>query len=419
MKKSKIRIALFAEVLKENLDGVTNTLYNILERIPKDRFELVLITPYPPSDHIKLPFPIIVIPKIPFPFHKKYPLALPQFHPTLESELDDFDPDLIHLTTPFTLGQYALSYGKKRDIPVLSTYHTHFVSYIEYYLKNAAGLTQLVNWGGWKYMKWFYNQCHKTFVPTSSIVEELLQAGIEANKLTVWGRGVNTTLFNPEKRDEEYIENLCGKNTNRILFVSRLVWEKELETLVEIYKRFQIARPDIKMVITGDGPGKERMETEMPEAIFTGKLLKDDLARMYASCDVFVFPSITETFGNVVLESMASGLVPVVAAKGGPKGIVDDGVNGYHAIPRDINDFCEKITFLVDHPDIRLGMREKGIKYAKTQKWDALCEDMFETYEEVFSETPDAGIQINYNDPTKFPQNLWDAVTFATVNRGF
>jgi glycosyltransferase involved in cell wall biosynthesis len=121
----------------------------------------------------------------------------------------------------------------------------------------------------------------------------------------------------------------------------------------------------------------------MPDALFTGKLVKRDLARIYASSDVFLFPSITETFGNVVLEAMASGVPPVVAAQGGPKGIVKDGVTGFHAKPKDASDFHRKISRLLDDPKLAARMGTAAAAYAHRQQWDLLCADMFGSYERI------------------------------------
>lgn len=386
MTEKKIKIALFSEVLKENLDGVTNTLYNIIEKIPAEKFEYLFITSYAPSAHIKLPFRTITVPKIAFPTNEEYPISIPFFNKELKKALEEFRPDLIHVTTPFTLGAYALNYGKKKNIPVLATYHTHFISYIEYYFKYFPIFSWILNKGGWKYLNWFYNQCERIYVPTTSIIEELLENGIENKRMMLWGRGVNNALFNPSKKDAAYMDNLCGKDTKRILFVSRLVWEKELKTLVGIYNIFKKDRPDIKMVITGNGPRKEKLQKLMPNAVFTGKLIKEDLARIYASSDVFVFPSITETFGNVVLEAMACGIPCVIAAKGGPKGIVKDGITGYHAEPKNYADFSNKLLKLLDDLKLRKEMSENAAAYALTQKWDILCGDMFKSYETLLPE---------------------------------
>ncbi len=382
MKKvKKIRVAFFADVLRENLDGVTYTMYSIIERIPKDRFEYLFITPYPPSSPSLIPYPVITCPYVKFPLYGAYPFALPDFSRKLKGILDDYKPDIIHFTTPTFLGRYAVKYAQAHDIPLFSTYHTHFLSYIDYYtfFKIAGGTRFWKNLCG-KLMRWMYNRCDLSFVPTDPIREELASLGVDAARLVTWGRGINTALFNPDYRDDNYIDSLAGKGTKRILFVSRLVWEKEITTLLGIYKKLEKTRPDIKMILTGDGPKKKYLERMMPGAVFTGKLIGEDLSRIYASCDLFVFPSVTETFGNVVLEALASGLPAVVAAKGGPMGIVAHGKNGFHAVPKNVEDFCEKILSILDSRHLHRAMSKNAVHYARTQNWNALCERMFDIY---------------------------------------
>ena len=385
MEKKKIKIAFFTDVLKQNLDGVTYTLYNIIERIPDDRFEFIFITPYPPDNPEDFPYPVVVCRYIQLPFYKMYPLAFPYYDRNIKRALEEFEPDLIHFTTPSFLGHYAVKYAKRNNIPVLSTFHTHFMAYIEYYFKYLPLSSFLLKKLAWKFARWFYNSCEKVFVPTQPIIDELAESGVEEKRMMIWGRGIDSERFSPSLDDPEYMDKLCGQGTKRILFVSRIVWEKEIRTLLRIYRKFHKTRPDIKMVITGDGPQLAFMQRHMPEAVFTGKLINGDLSRIYASSDIFVFPSITETFGNVVLEAMASGLPVVAAAKGGPKGIVKDGITGFHAVPRDENDFCEKIIRLVDDGELYRKMKEEGVAYAATQQWDTLCKNLFQTYEEVLN----------------------------------
>jgi glycosyltransferase involved in cell wall biosynthesis len=236
-------------------------------------------------------------------------------------------------------------------------------------------------------MRHFYNQCVYSLVPTDPIKNELVENGIEPGRLLTWGRGIDAAQFNPKFRDDAYMDSLAGKGTRRILFVSRLVWEKEIKTLVGIYKKLESERPDIKMILTGDGPQRRYMEKTMPRAIFTGKLLGNELSRIYASSDLFVFPSITETFGNVVLEALSSGLPCVVAAQGGPMGIVKNGVTGFHARPKDPDDFVSKILMILDKDTLFKKMKNEAVSYARSQNWDTLCGQMFALYERIYADS--------------------------------
>jgi glycosyltransferase involved in cell wall biosynthesis len=376
----KIKIAFFADILRENQDGVTHTIFQIAHNVDPERFNFLFITPLPPKDRRRFPFPVITIPGIAFPLYRDYPIAIPWFNYRLKVALHRFKPDILHFAAPFTLGLWALHYGKKKHIPVVATYHTHFVSYIDYYFNSLCGLPRISETMAKRYMAWFYNQCAMALVPTSIILDELLSWGVGRNRLSLWGRGIDTQKFNPAFHDRTFMDMLAGPGQKRVLFVSRLVWEKEIQTVIRIHRYFQTQRPDITVVVTGDGPARSQMQQRMPGAVFTGKLTGPALSKIYASCDVFLFPSLTETFGNVVLEAMASGLIPVVAARGGPMGIVQDGVTGYWAEPKNSRDFCRKIEKVLDHPAQSAQMRDAAIKHAQAQSWSRLAQQLFTLY---------------------------------------
>lgn len=398
-KKRKYRIALFTDILKENFDGVTYTLYNLIERIPKDKFEFIFITPYPPSPEVKFPYPVIVCRYIPMPLYKEYLLAFPYFDKNLKKTLGEFKPDLIHFTTPSFLGRYALRYGQKHNIPVVSTYHTHFPMYIDYYFKNLPFLWWF-SWVAKKFLvpmilRFSYNNCARVYVPTKPVLDDLAEVGIEPQRLTIWARGIDMSKYNARKRDKNFIDTMCGKNTVRILFVSRLFWIKEIRTIVRIFRQLTKSYPNTRMIITGDGPQRKWMEKRMPGAVFTGKLLHEQLERIYASSDIFLFPSITETFGNVVLEALASGLPVVAAARGGPVGILREGETGFLVEPKNVDEFCDKLGYLIDNPDVMEKMSRSATEYARTQKWEILCREMFDSYENIITEHSEKSEEFN------------------------
>ncbi len=386
MKKTKkIRVALFTEVLKENFDGVTYTLFNIIDRIPKDKFDFIFITPLPPSDSVKIPFPVITCRYVPMPLMKGYRVALPYFDKGLEKTMKTFEPDLIFFASPTFLGRYALRYAQEHKIPLVGTYHTHYPMYVDYYFKFLPFLKFLGSIVP-SLLRFYYNNCDLVYVPTKPVMEELAEIGIERKRMMIWARGIDMTKFNPLKRDTAYIDGLCGKDTIRILFVSRLYWIKEIETIINIYNRLGATHPNVKMVITGDGPQQKYMMKRMPRAVFTGKLINSDLHRIYASCDIFLFPSITETFGNVNLEALASGLPVVAAAKGGQCGIVREGETGFLVEPKNTDAFCEKLDLLINNPAVLKRMSKNAVAYARKQKWDTLCGEMFKSFERVIAE---------------------------------
>jgi len=379
--QDKIRIAFFADVLEENFDGVTHTLYQIVNRVPRDQFEFIFITPHPPKPESNFPFNIIKCPSVGMPAYSEYRLALPFLKRSILSQLDQFRPDIVHFTTPSFLGNYAIDYGRKRGIPVISTYHSHFHSYLEYYFKflpgGHAAIVPLAN----RLLK-IYRESDLTLVPSNAMRKFLLHWGVESRKIQLWKRGVDHEKFNPIHRDNNWRREMGLENKKSILFVSRLVKTKEIDTLAKVYALFEKRNPDVKFVIVGQGPDEDELKERMPNAIFTGKKTGRELAKIYASNDIFIFPSISETFGNVVLEALSSGLPVVTAAEGGPIDIVNDGVNGFHVTPKDPQAFYDKLDLLLNRPELYHSMRFEAIEYASGQNWDAIANQLFETYRE-------------------------------------
>jgi glycosyltransferase involved in cell wall biosynthesis len=381
----KIKIAYFTDVLVKGLDGVTNTVFNIIERFPADKYDVRFITPYPPENIDDFPFPVFVCKFLTFPFYRDYRVAVPYYNNrSLKKVLGDFNPDLVHFTTPSFLGKYAIRYAKAHNIKISTTYHTHFISYVDYYIYYSTNFSHIVKLIGKKMMKWFYNNCDLIFVPSLPLFHELDNMGIDLDRLYLWGRGVDNSLFTPELKDKNVVHEITGNNSSSLLYVGRIVWEKDIKVLVDIYNSFEKSDLNISMIITGDGPQKKILQKRMPNAIFTGILYGKELARLYASCDVFVFPSSTETFGNVVLEAMASGTPVVVSSKGGQVGYVKDGYSGLVAKEKDPVDFTNKIKLLLSDPSLHNKLRTNALKYAKLQSWDTLVQKLFAKYEELY-----------------------------------
>lgn len=295
-----------------------------------------------------------------------------------KKRLEEFNPTLIHVATPDGLGSSALKWGKKHDVPVVASYHTHFLSYATYY---AAFLMPVFLPAKW-HMKSFYKKVQETYVPSQSMIDELEEIGLDS-KMKIWARGIDLERFNPNKRDIEC--RLVGFKDDEIVvsFVSRLVWEKELRTYIKAVKNLQAKNPKVRALIVGDGPALEETKELLPVAHYTGFAKGEELARAYASSDIFLFPSHTETFGNVTLEAMASGLPCVVADAIGSKSLVQDGVNGFWAEPKNEADFTEKLNRIVENEELRSSMSKKSQEFAMEYQWDSINGGLVENYKSV------------------------------------
>ena len=187
------------------------------------------------------------------PFNISYRAALPGLSKRkLLKKLNDFNPDVIHISTPSLLGFFALKYAKENNIPVLAIYHTHFISYMKYYFK----IPFIVKWAESfveRLYRKFYNNCDVVYVPTHFMMRELVEHGISKKVLKQWHRGLDTKLFNPGKKNKEYIKNITGNYKPCILYASRIVWEKNIETLFNIYDKVVEQNMSVNFIIAGDG----------------------------------------------------------------------------------------------------------------------------------------------------------------------
>lgn len=378
----KTRIVFFVDILERHFDGVSNTMHQLAHRIPKDQVEAIFITTYPPTQE-DFPFPVYQCPYISWILYKDYRIGQPGRMKNLEQLLVDFKPQLLHFTSPTLMGKFAIKYAQRHNLPVTTTYHTHFHSYMEYYFGFFRPLEKFMSNVALRLSRWYYSQVNTTFVPSEPMRQFLIELGVKDSKIEYFRRGINAQHFDPSYRNEALRESYGLQNKKIVLFVSRLVKEKELDTLIRTNRLFNQRRKDVTFMITGDGPFKKYMDKRMPNAIFTGKQTKEELASLYATADVFMFPSTTETFGNVVLEAMASGLPVVAAAAGGPKGIVTRSEAGFVVAPKSEEAFFEKISEILDNQELKERFSKSAVQYAQDQSWDVLCAGMVSKLREV------------------------------------
>jgi glycosyltransferase involved in cell wall biosynthesis len=266
---------------------------------------------------------------------------------------------------PDLLGYSALRAARRLQIPVVASCHTRFETYLRHYWYTtwAEGLLKA-------YLRHAYGACREVYVPSQCMIDSLKADGMRDN-FKLWPRGVETDLFHPGKRSMEWRAKYGIREEEFVVtFVSRLVREKELDTVVATLQRLEGLGIAHRALLVGDGPERATLENQLPRAVFAGFLTGEDLAQAYASSDAFLFPSETETFGNVTLEAMASGLPCVCADATGSRSLVDHEVTGFLVQPRCAEAFAERIASLAKNPVLRGQMSEAAHQRALGFSWD-------------------------------------------------
>lgn len=369
-----MRIAVFTGAYNHIADGVSRTLNRLVEYLEDQGAAVQVYGPTIPDPPVRHKGTLIPVRSVSAPGRPEYRVSLGLSGPAREN-LTRFDPTLFHIATPDLLGLAALRRARRAKVPVVASYHTHFASYLDYY--RFGRLEPLT----WRYLRWFYDQCRHVYVPTESMMSVLRAKGITDN-LLLWPRGVDSTLFSPARRSSEWRRQLGFRDDDVVIaFVSRLVTEKGLDVLVEVVRELESSGTPHRVLIVGEGPERARIEKELPRAVFLGHLEGVALATAYASSDLFFFPSDTETFGNVTLEALASGLPAVVADATGSNDLVENEVTGFLARPRDPRDFMEKTRALIQDATMRKRMSAAARKFAERYEWNEVLGRMVSYYE--------------------------------------
>jgi glycosyltransferase involved in cell wall biosynthesis len=369
-----MKIAYFAESIPPMTDGVSRTMGRMFSTLEMLGIDYRVYAPVAPDPGTDLHLRVKVLPSVPFSLYSYYRISLPQ-RKDLAKDLDAFAPDLIHCTTPTPSAWEALRYGRRKTIPCVASYHTHFVDYFKYY---GVGVLEGL---GWKYLRWFYNQFRAVFVPARSVMGDLSERGF--TRLRHWPRGVDLDRFSPFHRSETLRRITAPDGEPILLYVGRLVKEKNLDLLVSTEEVLRLRGRRFRLVLVGDGPMAGELKMRIPWAHFTGTLQGTELSRWYASADVFVFPSTTETFGNVVQEAFASALPVVGVRAGGVLDLVRPEVNGLLAEPSRPLDFADQVDRMLVDRALRKRMGRTARLESKALEWDVINNRLVEEYRMV------------------------------------
>ncbi|PKM65336.1 MAG: glycosyltransferase family 1 protein [Firmicutes bacterium HGW-Firmicutes-2] len=368
----KMKIAIFTDTFLPQVNGVTNTLRRFGEYLKANHIDYIFVTPEQKSES-DLPYNIEAFLSTPFFLYPECRLTFPNLI-RLNKRLDAFGPDIIFTMTEFTMGLCGLNYGKTHNIPAVSNYSTNFSTILKSY--KLGVLEKLTD----KYLAWFHQEATRTVTP--SVESEKILKKLGVLRTGIFGRGIDFDHFSRDKRSVQLRKELGLEGKLGLLYVGRLSPEKDLDVLRDAMQLLNHTYSDqIQLVITGEGPMENELKKTMPDnVVFTGYKRGQALAEIYASCDIFAFPSSFETFGNVVLEAFASGLPVVGVNMGGVKTLIDPGYNGFLVEPNDSEAFALALEKLIVGDIMRHQFGTRGRNYAKGKSWDAVFNTLLEDF---------------------------------------
>ena len=373
MTHQPVRVAVFTDNDFAKVNGVTTTLSALLRYAPSGVRPRVYTHSDIAADEPE--YLALGAPGIGIPFYREMKVYLPRFR-RLCAEARRDGIELIHLTTPGPVGFAALHAAQELRVPLIGSYHTNLGTY----LRMLSGSRRLERWLR-SYMRWLYARCERVFVPSEATGAMLVDDGIDPARIGLWVRGVDAETFSPRHRspDLRAAWKLDG-GALALAYVGRVSREKGLAMLPDVERRLCAAGVEHRWVIVGDGPYRQELERRLDNAVFLGTLLHADVARPLASADVFVFPSCTDTAGNVVLEAQACGLPVLVSDRGGPRENLRPDESGLVCRGGRVEDLADAIVGLASNPARRRAMARAARGYALSRRWERSLAPLYDAY---------------------------------------
>ena len=372
-----LRVALFSGNYNYTLDGANKALNRLVDHIERvEGFQVRVYSPTSPTPAFEPKGELVSAPSVTIPLRSDYRFAL-GLTPALRRNVEAFAPDIVHLSAPDLLGLGAQKLAHRLGVPVVASLHTLFETYLDYY--SLGWLRPALE----RRLAAFYGGCNVVLAPTQPIADRMEAEGM-AGRMRVWARGVDRELFDPARRDTAWRRAQGFADTDTVVvFFGRLVLEKGIAVFAEAMNRVRVQRPDAKVLVIGDGPARAWMQERMPYAVFTGSLVDEALARAVASGDILLNPSNTETFGNVTLEAMASGLAVVGADAIYHHALLDPGRTGLMCPPADAEAYAAAVLTLVGDPLRRRAMGLAARAASSAYQWSQILSGVAEVYREA------------------------------------
>ncbi len=373
MDATGLRIALFSGNYNYIRDGANQALNRLVEFLLRQGAAVRIYSPtvaepaFPPNGEV------VHIPSLSIPMRKEYkfPFMLPR---RVRRDISAFRPNLFHVASPDVLGHRALSLARRMGTPAVASVHTRFETYFRYYgLPFLEPVMEAI-------LRRFYRRCDAIFAPSDSMAQLLRDQRMSYN-VGIWTRGTDRQVFNPGRRDLAWRRSLGIDDGLPVIgFVGRLVMEKGLDVFAETIDSLERRQVRHKVLVVGDGPAREWFERRLPDALFAGFQEGADLGRAMASLDMLFNPSDTETFGNVTLEAMASGLPVVAAIATGSQSLVEDGVTGRLVRAGAIEGFAAALEAYCRDPELRRAAGRAGGEASRRYGWDEVNQALVDSY---------------------------------------
>jgi glycosyltransferase involved in cell wall biosynthesis len=373
---SGLRVALFSGNFNYLREGANQALNRLVGHLVAMGGEVRIYSPTTDTPAFEPAGDLVSVPSFTLPFRREFRIALgmPQ---SIRRDVERFSPNLVHLSTPDWLGSAAQRFARKAGVPVVGSMHTRFETYFEYY-----GLGALRSWA-WKRQQGVYRGCERVLVPNEASMRHLEEMGIAQDRLRIWSRGVDRRMFHPDRRDMLWRRSHGFADDDLVLlFFGRIVREKGFACFADTVELLRKRGLRAKPLVVGEGPGRRELADRLGDAVFTGHLDGEALARAVASADILLNPSLTEAFGNVNTEAMAAGLCLVCADAPNTAELVEDGVTGFRCRPQPAA-FAGIIADLSLDPAKRRAVGDNAARSASAFEWPRILDSVVRVYSEL------------------------------------
>ena len=391
MDASQLRVALFTGNYNYVRDGANQALNRLVDYLLRQGAAVRIYSPTVKKPAFPATGDVVHIPSMPVPGRSEYhfPLGIP---PRVRRDIKRFEPNILHVASPEILGHSAVTYARRRKLPVVASVHTRFETYFRYY--GLAFLEPLVEAA----LRRFYRRCDAIFAPSESMAQ-LLREQRMSYDVGIWSRGIDRTIFRPERRDDAWRQSIGIAPDDVVIgFVGRLVMEKGLDVFADVIEQLERRQVRHRVLVVGEGPARDWFEKRLPNAIFAGFQKDEQLGRAVASMDLLFNPSVTETFGNVTLEAMAARL-PVVAARAtGSESLIDDGVTGRLIQPGRTYAFADALQRFCQDPGLRDRVGAAALRSSERYGWDQVNQELVDSYVRVVRQHR-AGVRMARQSP--------------------